>query len=524
MQINIRDRNMHKNFFELVSRVFLASLLLLFISGCTTINKNARGVVSHAEPPAQQGLLADTASSLALAEDQTAALPLYAPDEALKWRLALVDQATSSIDIQYFIWSGDAAGLILFKRLVEAADRGVRVRILVDDLGLNGTDKNLASWSLHPNLEIRLWNPSKMRKSALGAIGEFMLFFRELNRRMHNKLFVVDNRFAMLGGRNIGNPYFGLSDKYNNIDFDLLLAGAVVPEISSAFDQYWNADQAFPGIALSERGSQQRQDQLRRELEQMVADNASRLAAYPLQRQSWQQRFAGLPEKMEIGRGHFLQDVPLSMDGRELKLIDMLDQVSGITERELIVVSPYFIPDQDMLDSIADLTNRGVRVRILTGSLGSNNHTAVHSHYKKYRRPILEAGAELYEFRHDPSAEVRAIADVAPVRAEFISLHAKALVADRNQLFIGSLNLDPRAVEINTENGIYMESVPLASDLTQHFELLLSSDNAWRVSVDGEGRLQWTSRGEVVTSQPARNFGQRISDFFLRLLPIESQL
>ena len=202
----------------------------------------------------------------------------------------------------------------------------------------------------------------------------------------------------------------------------------------------------------------------------------------------------------------------------------MIDQFAGESSEDLIIVSPYFIPSGDLLREIAEMTSRGVTVRIITGSLGSNNHTVVHSHYRKYRRKILAAGAELYEFRHDPSEEIRSLVDVPPVRANFISLHAKMFVADRKKVFIGSLNLDPRAVVLNTENGIYIESKALGEDIAKRLELMMLPDTAWRVTLNVDGQMQWASSKGIANKQPARHFSQRIADFFYRMLPIESQL
>ena len=502
----------------------IALLSALLLSGCITLNPDPYQEESSSLPPVESGILVGTATKLNIAAGQTAAMPLSGAKEAMDWRLALIDNATRSIDIQYFIWSSDAAGRLVFDRLLRAADRGVRVRLLVDDLALEGKDVNIATLSKHANFEIRIYNPGSVRKSALGAIGEFMLYFRELNRRMHNKLFVVDNRFAILGGRNIGNPYFGLSDKYNNRDLDILLAGAVVTNISNAFDDYWNADLAYPGEEMSDRANISRIPALRRELDKQLDADTERLQSYPLDRQDWHALLATFPARADYGEAFFLQDIPISEDGRELKLVDMIDQVAGESDEEIIIVSPYFIPTNNLLEDIAAATLRGVKVKIITGSLGSNNHTAVHSHYRKYRRRIHAAGAELYEFRHDPAPDIRAISDVPPVTAKFISLHAKALVGDRNKVFIGSLNLDPRAVIINTENGVYFESAALGEDLGRLFDEMMSPENAWQVRLDDNDNLTWTAKEGVKQQQPARHFGQRIADFLYRLLPIESQL
>jgi putative cardiolipin synthase len=228
---------------------------------------------------------------------------------------------------------------------------------------------------------------------------------------------------------------------------------------------------------------------------------------------------------MHSGEAHFIQDEPVSFDdGKEHRLVDMLTYLAEPSHAELTMVTPYLIPVKGFLHDIAKLSSEGVKVTILTGSMGSNNHTIAHSHYKKYRRRILASGAHLFEFRHDPSPAMRDISDVRPVESKFISLHAKAIVGDRKRCFIGSLNLDPRAIEINTENGLYIESDTLAKELAKQFDIMMGPENAWRVYLTSDNQLQWDSSSGTVSIQPARSFGQRIVDFFGRLLPIENQL
>ena len=204
----------------------------------------------------------------------------------------------------------------------------------------------------------------------------------------------------------------------------------------------------------------------------------------------------------------------------------MLGELVEPNHKELTIVTPYLIPVRGgpFLANLTQLSSEGVKIKIITGSMGANNHTAAHSHYKKYRRRILETGAELYEFRHDPSPDMRAISDVTPIHAKFISLHIKVLMGDRKRCFVGSLNLDPRALKINTENGLYIQSAGLSKQLAEHFDALMAPENAWRVYLNEKNKLRWESSLGTVSRQPARSFGQRIADFFFRLLPIEGQL
>jgi putative cardiolipin synthase len=451
-------------------------------------------------------------------------LLLTGNDAALQWRLALIDQATVAIDAQYFIWQSDEAGMLLFDRLLKAADRGVRVRLLVDDLTLAATDSTIAAIDKHPNFAIKIFNPGKVRDSTLGAVGEFLLYFRELNRRMHNKLLIADNQFSIVGGRNIGNEYFGLSEAYNFRDLDALVVGPVVKEISHAFDEYWNAEVSYPGSAMSRAATLEELHSLREDAEAYLAQQRTKLAAYTSQPCQWREALRELPSQLHMGEAHFLQDEPVTFDGEAHRLGDMLDYLAEPNHEELIIVTPYLIPVGDFLEELAEMSSEGVAVKILTGSMGSNNHTVAHSHYKKYRRRILATGAELYEFMHEPSPAIRDAVDVPPVQATFISLHTKALVGDRKRCFIGSLNLDPRALEINTENGLYIQSPQLCGQLAKQFDSLMAPENAWQVYLNENHQLRWKSRAGTMAFQPARSFGQRIADFFLRLLPIESQL
>ena len=264
--------------------------------------------------------------------------------------------------------------------------------------------------------------------------------------------------------------------------------------------------------------------QMRERIEEYLETVRPLLSSYPLKRKNWDTELKQLPALMTPGEAHFIQDEPVSFDGKEHRLVDMLDYLAAPSHKELIMVTPYLIPVRGFLEDIAQLSSEGVKVKIITGSMGSNNHTIAHSHYKKYRRRILATGAELFEFRHDPSPAMRDVSDVSPVESKFISLHIKALVGDRKRCFIGSLNLDPRAIEINTENGLYIESVGLAEDLAKLFDIMMAPENAWRVYLNSDDHLRWESESGTVSSQPARSFGQRIADFFFRLIPIEKQL
>jgi len=505
----------------------LLFITVLVASGCSILPYPPPQPEVLSLPPAVSGELAKVNSEVTrrFGPAQTGFLLLTNNHEALKWRLALVDHATKSIDVQYFIWQADAVGSLLFDRLLRAADRGVRVRVLVDDLVFAAKDRDIAAISKHPNFEVKLFNPGRVRGSTVLGLGEFLLNFRQLNRRMHNKVFAVDNRIAIVGGRNIGNEYFGLSGKYNFRDLDVLVVGPVVEqEISHAFDDYWNAKVAYPGSAASRRATIDELRELQKENTDYLNKHRHLLSSYPMEPRDWSRELRQLPSRMKTGEAHFLQDDPVKFDGEEYRLVDMLEALAEQQHKELIIATPYLIPVKGFLEDLAELSSEGVKVKIITASMASNNHTIAHSHYKKYRRRILATGAELYEFRAQPAADIREVTDVPPVQAKFISLHIKALVGDRKRCFVGSLNLDPRAIEINTENGLYIQSDALCGKIARQFDTLMDPENAWQVFVDENNYLSWKSTAGTVLHQPARSFWQRIADFFYRLIPIEKQL
>ena len=324
----------------------LAAVSALIITSCATLPSSPPRSQAYSLAPTSSGILAEVSREISRAHgpEQSGFLLLTRNKEALKWRLALIDHAVSSIDAQYFIWENDQAGRLLFDRLLQAAERGVRVRLLVDDLLFAPTDSAIAAICMHPNFDIRIFNPGRIRDSRLGALGEFLIYFRQLNRRMHNKLFVVDNRLAIVGGRNIGNSYFVLSKRYNFRDLDVLVGWPVVEEISHAFDDYWNVEVSYPGSAMSKKATIEDIQLIREENAKYLAQKQDVLASFPMQPVQWKEVFQQLPSIMEKGEAHFLQDEPISLDGEEHRLRDMLEHLAEPSHEELIVITPYLIP------------------------------------------------------------------------------------------------------------------------------------------------------------------------------------
>lgn len=515
-----------ENTLHLMRPLILLIVIILYLSGCATLPPRPDLPFEQARTPSQTGLIADVANRFSAHNGPQASgfHLLIDAREALESRLALIDMATSSIDIQYFIWKGDESGVLLFNRLLQAADRGVKVRLIVDDIWLESSTDKLTVLNSHPNLELRVFNPNPSRDIFLGGALHFLAFFQELNRRMHNKLMIVDNHVLVVGGRNIGNEYFGLGSKFNFVDLDVLTVGAVVEESSDAFDNYWNDKVVYPVSGWNVILPEGALDDVRTEFTNYLDKHKARLSSFPIQQIDWQSWINRIETNLVPGEAHFLQDDPVQIHGRDYRLVDMISYVAEPTENEVILVSPYLIPVDTSLTSLKQTSEKGVQVKLLTNSLASTNHTLVNSHYKKYRRRLLDTGAELYEFQHQPSASLRVTSEVAPVTAPFISLHTKAIVSDRRTCFIGSLNFDPRAVVINSENGVLIESPELAMQLSNFLHQLMSPENAWHLTIDQKNKLQWQSAEKSLSAQPARGLFQSIVDLFGILLPIESQL
>jgi putative cardiolipin synthase len=486
---------------------------------CATLPGDVQPEPGYAPAPAGEGILTEIAEAVARQHgpDQSGFWLLDRNADALHWRLALVDSAVSSLDLAYYLWYGHDSGRLLLKRVIRAAERGVRVRLLVDDLLLIGNDQALVALDAHPNIELRLFNPKRQRR--LGMVLDTLLRFSEMNSRMHNKLIVADNRAVILGGRNIGDYYFGLSDRYNFHDLDVFGVGPVAPQSSELFDNFWNSPWSVPASLLpasvSEEDRSRRFDKL---LEQLKVSD--KLEAFPLEASDWSEQLQELSAELRIGRSQIIYD--RFEDGELVRgMVDPLGQMLREAEEDIHIVNAYIIPEQDFIDGIRRITQRGVSVRILTNSLSSHDVPAVNSHYRQWRKPLVDAGAELFEFRSDPAIKTRI--DTAPVVSDFSALHTKAFVVDGRRVFIGSMNFDPRSVAINTEMGILIESETLGADMLRLAERDMAPENAWQVTVGPDGKVVWTNDRETVRRQPARNAWQRFMDGFFRILP-KSQL
>lgn len=443
--------------------------------------------------------------------------------EAFDWRLRAIDSAVDSIDLQTFIWELDAVGHQVREHLLAAAARGAFVRVLVDDSFVLDADQELLDIDRHENIELKVFNPYKRRSSAAALrqvlnAGEF----HRLDHRMHNKVMVVDNRVAIVGGRNIATHYFGYHPKDNFRDMELVAGGRVVQELAVGFDAYWNDPWSFPVAAVMAQRAGPGRPETALASDPVSADGhteqtqAQRMA-------DWQR----LVEAAHPGRAELLLDRPPEDNPSEAseapvqvgeRLIEAIDTAVS----EVWMVSAYLIPTPELEAAIQRAEERGVQVRLLTNSINSNNHLTAHSAYRKHIERLVDLGADVHEVR--AQAKDRGLYIQSPVQEKSLCLHAKMLVFDHNRVFVGSANLDPRSLKINTEMGLLIDSDALNAELRQVLEPDFALRNAWQLQRDDSGRMTWVSDDEVLRHQPTHSYMRRIEDWFLSLLPIEDEM
>lgn len=498
--------------------------LVLFLGGCASVPQEYPRTVSHALQETVDSPLVRRLEQEALAHpDQSGFAIVRRGQNAFTARVAMTELARRSLDLQYYIWEGDETGWILAERLLRAADRGVRVRLLLDDINIKGRDLAIAALDAHPLIEIRLFNPFAYR----GFNGlDFLTDFARVNHRMHNKLMLMDNALAVVGGRNIGNHYFEVATDANFRDLDIIAAGPVVPEISQVFDHFWNGVWSVPIAALV--SPEQTETDLERTRKALARSIASRGYPYPLDTRIDALK-AQLDDEIKAliwAPGQMIWDDPAELvaTGQTHRVNEELYRRVAALEQELLVEAAYFVQrarGQAMLGALAE---RGVRVRVLTNSMASNDVLAAHAGYAATREALLDRGVELYELRPYPEPTHKKLFSPRSRAA----LHTKAMLFDRRVLFIGSFNLDARSAEINTEAGLLIDSPELAAQLRAYLDQGVSAEASYRVERNDAGALIWRTEQNGVRQrwqqEPETHFWQRWLVQVLGLLPLEDQL
>lgn len=456
--------------------------------------------------------------------------PLPRALDAFAARALLARAATRSIDAQYYIWHDDLTGTLLFNELRAAADRGVRVRLLLDDNNTAGLDPIIAALDAHPNIAVRLFNPFTIRKPRL--LG-YLTDFPRLNRRMHNKSFTVDNQATIVGGRNIGDEYFGASEGALFVDLDVLAIGSVVPDVSRDFDRYWASASSYPADRLVPRIGAARLKEIEARLAASAHNPKSRayvdaVRDLPLIGQLLERRLA-----FEWAPVRMVSDDPAKGLGRAARgdlLFSQLTTSLGAPEHLLGLVSGYFVPTEAGTRTLAGLAARGVKVTVLTNALEATDVPVVHTGYAKWRKPLLQAGVRIFELRRPDAAERprRQVTGVGSTGSMLSgagsALHAKTFAVDGQRVFVGSFNFDPRSANLNTELGFVIESRALAERMHAVFERFAPA-RAYEVRLSREGKLYWLEQraGQTLRhdTEPGTSVWQRAAIAMLSLLPIE---
>jgi putative cardiolipin synthase len=423
--------------------------------------------------------------------------------------------------------------------LLEAADRGVRVRLLLDDIQTAGYDAGMAALDSHPNFEVRIFNPFAVR----GARGANFTDFGRVNRRMHNKSFTADNQITIVGGRNIAAEYFAFRDDVNFGDADMLSIGPVTRDVSNMFDTYWNHRAAVPvpGFAKMPEDPAAALEALRGR----ITENVEKVKATPYVK-ALEESLVALTgtqgEAWTWATYELVYDSPDKSDAAKAKeaesIVTPLREAVKSAKSELIIISPYFVPLKSGIEFLSGLSESGVSIYVITNSLAATNHSVVHSGYVGAREPLLKSGVRLFEVR--PDASVAGVSrggmtenkdEVDKSRggagAAIATLHTKAFIVDRERFFLGSFNWDPRSVNINTELGVIVNSPELARAVVEGLDEKLDA-NTYEVILNDEGLIRWADRrGDeevLLVREPQTSWWRRFGVGFYRMLPVKGQL
>ena len=495
-------------------------ILTVFLFACTTLPKDIPKVPSNAAEPREDTRIGKAVGRDAINHPGDSGFYMLPSDmDAFIARAFLIDGADQTLDLQYYIVSNDLCVDFLMERLISAADRGVRIRLLFDDLGNGLSESQMWLLDSHPNIELRLFNPK-------GSL-------RQLNHRMHNKAFIADNIIGIVGGRNLADEYFGASKNSNFADMDIIAAGPIVKDISKSFDIYWNCEWAIPYEYLSAK--KPGDDEIKNSLKSLKETNKKAMDseyAVRLKESDFLNRILNGKFTYSWAKGYVVYDLPEKISGKgtmdsDANLMTKLLPLAKDTKSELILVSPYFVPNKTIIDLVGMMRSSGIKVRITTNSLASTDVISVYSGYAKYRKALLEKGVELYEMRAEPGEKGK------ESRSKIIgsyqgSLHAKFYIFDRKEAFIGSRNLDARSRELNTEIGIFVQSPEIAEQAAKMFEVSTMPQYTYKLELSDKSRLVWKSEENgkevIYTHEPMTSLWRRFSAGFISILAPESQL
>ncbi|MEP1214398.1 MAG: phospholipase D family protein [Marinobacter sp.] len=453
---------------------------------------------------------------------------LNSGQDAFLARAALIESAEQSIDAQYYIWSDDVSGRYLAGRLLLAADSGVRVRLLLDDFNAEGIGELFAALDTHSNIQIRIFNPARSR-SGWGRWVSFLMDFDRINRRMHNKTFVVDSAAGIVGGRNIGDEYFGFHAGRYFRDRDVLAIGPVVDGMTENFQAYWNNRWAYPVSALypevpAEGDVAEALERLRR----LARTQSDVPAPTPAGRAQGRSMLADLLEQLTIAPGELVFDAPFETMEEPAETpkrsARTLQQLVHAADQEILIESAYLILAEEQL-KLLDVGDRNeLMVAALTNSLATNDLVTNHAGYARWRRYMLEQGIRIHELKPDAEACQQWLEKDGFCSTGQVSLHSKSVVFDRSTLVVGSFNVNLRSIYLNGETVLIIHSPELAEQVAGDIRSVMEPENSWEVSLDEGGDMQWRSGGDVYDSEPTVGWWRRAQSRFLSWLPVEKYL
>lgn len=547
---------MNSKIFNQICTIRFKLCTLFILTACQTLpSLQGRTTETHVAADIPSSLAYANASLVSQHPGFSGIYPLDDGHEAFAARVALIRAAEKSLDVQYYIWRNDTSGQLLFHELVLAAQRGVHVRLLLDDNNTVGLDKVLTALNHEPNIEIRLFNPFIHRHwRALSYITDFA----RLNRRMHNKSITADNQATILGGRNIGDEYFDMGKGTLFVDLDILAIGPIVNQVSNNFDRYWNSASAYDFSSIVHRRNKLQPSMTvfkRRSFNRLRADSydnaynrdnfVNRLLDGSLDYQ-WAHLILvsdnpekALPKsKQETAKQNIETGIVIAPDTKDTNYQHIIKyEKASLTlnalaasvvepQKDLLVITPYFVPTQTGLEYLQKLREEGVKIRILTNSLAATDVPVVHSGYSRYRIPLLKEGVEIYELKNQ--GFIKGHRDRAFTGNSESSLHAKTFTIDGQQLYIGSLNFDPRSARLNTEMGVVIQSPEMAQYMNQAINEALP-DVTYQVKLSPEGKLEWLKNNDknqirVYHHDPDTSVWKRAWVKILSWLPLESLL
>lgn len=446
--------------------------------------------------------------------------------EAFVVRAQSARLAQRSIDVQTYIWHGDTTGLYLAQQLLDAADRGVKVRLLVDDMDARARNAGFAALAAHANIAVRMFNPFASRSGTLAFLSEGMRSFSRINHRMHNKTWIADNRLAVAGGRNLGDEYFGASTEVNFVDLDFAMAGPVVRDASASFDRYWNSPASYPMSVLDPaRVDPAKLAELRRKLRASIDPQAVKRYTDTLRADTAVRQLASGDWPMQWSAHYtFASDDPLKAmldhnDPQRSHVLALVRPALEAAQHQANLISPYFVPGKQGTAGLVSAAQSGRQMRILTNSLSANDVATVHGGYSRYRKALLEGGVQLWELKPLPGRRQES----SLFGSQGASLHTKAFAVDGRSLFVGSYNLDPRSTWLNCEQGTLVESPALARQFDDIFASQTSGEHAWRVTLERQ-KPHWTDGTEAFDADPEASVAKRFQAWLARVLHLDSQL